>query len=45
MVNHCRRIYIRRYLSFFEGAEKIYEYIPHEQAVTKMKAKSSKEEY
>jgi predicted DNA repair protein MutK len=26
MVNHCRRIYIRR-LSRFEGAEKIYEYI------------------
>jgi predicted DNA repair protein MutK len=32
--------YIRRYLSRFEGAEKIYEYIiPHEQAVTTIESK------
>jgi hypothetical protein len=38
MVNHCT--YIGRYLSRFEGAEKIYEYIiPHEQAVTTIESK------
>jgi predicted DNA repair protein MutK len=39
-------VFILRYLSRFEGAEKIYEYIiPHEQAVTTIESKiPSKEE-